>query len=75
MDWLALISTDTDLADADDDIGFVEALHRIMSLAVEQLRQMGTFCEKTAATFFDTVMAAALKYVNFSKGRMMTNNC
>jgi len=57
-----------------DDIGFVEALHRIMSLAVEQLRQMGTFCEKTAATFFDTVMDAALKYVNLSKSRMITNN-
>ena len=58
-----------------DDIGFVDALHRIMPLAVEQLRQMGTFCEKTAAAFFDTVMAAASKYVNLSKSRMITNNC
>lgn len=58
-----------------DDIGFVEALHRILTLAVEQLRQMGTFCEKTAMSFFDTVIAAALKYVNLSKNRMITNNC
>lgn len=58
-----------------DDIGFVEALHRIMTLAVEQLQRMGTFCEKTAATFFDTVMTAALKYVNLSKSRLITNDC
>ena len=58
-----------------DDIGFVEALHRIMTLAVEQLRQMGTFCEKTAMVFFDTMMAAALKYVNLSKSRLITNDC
>ena len=57
------------------DIGFVEALHRIMTLAAEQLRKMGTFCEKTAMVFFDTVMAAALKYVNLSKNRMITNEC
>ena len=56
-----------------DDIGFVESLHRIMTLAVEQLRQMGTFCEKTAMSFFDTVMTAALKYVNLSKSRMITS--
>jgi hypothetical protein len=58
-----------------DDIGFVEALHRIMTLAVDQLRQMGTFCEKTATSFFDAVMSAALKYVNLSKSRLITNNC
>ena len=58
-----------------DDIGFVEALYRIMTLAVDQLRRMGTFCEKTATAFFDTVMAAALKYVNLSKNRMIPNNC
>ena len=57
------------------DIGFVEALHRIMTLAAEQLREMGTFCEKTAMIFFDTVIVAALKYVNLSKNRMITNEC
>jgi hypothetical protein len=58
-----------------DDISFVESLHRIMILAVEQLRQMGTFCEKTAMAFFDTVMASALKYVNLSKNRLTNANC
>ena len=57
-----------------DDISFVEALHRIMTLASEQLRQMGTFCEKTAMAFFDAVMAAALKYVNLSKSRLVAAN-
>ncbi len=58
-----------------DDIGFVEALHRIMTLAVEQLRQMGTFCEKTAAAFFDTIITTALKHVNLSKNKLITSNC
>ena len=58
-----------------DDISFVQALHRILTLAAEQLRQMGMFCEKTAMTFFDTVMAAALKYVNLSKSRLITADC
>ena len=53
-----------------DDIGFVEAFHRIMTLAVEQLRHMGTFCGKTAMAFFDTAMATVLKYVNLSKNRV-----
>ena len=57
-----------------DDISFVEALHRIMTLAVEQLRQMGMFCEKTAMAFFDAVMAKALKFVNLSKNRLVTAN-
>ena len=58
-----------------DDIGFVEAFNRIMTLAVEQLRQMGTFCERTAMAFFDTVIATALKYVNLSKNRVSAVNC
>jgi len=31
------------------DISFMEALYRILTLAVDQLKQLGTFCEKTAA--------------------------
>jgi hypothetical protein len=58
-----------------DDISFVQALHRILTLAAEQLRQMGMFCEKTAIAFFDTVMVAALKYVNLSKSRLITADC
>ena len=58
-----------------DDISFIEALHRILTLAVERLRRMGMCCEKTAVAVFDTVMTAALKYVNLSKNRLTTANC
>ncbi len=36
---------------------------------------MGMFCEKTAAAFFDTIMATALKHVQFVKEQLITNNC
>ena len=58
-----------------DDISLIEALHRIMTLAVNQLRQMSKYCEKTAMAFFDTVMGTALKYVNLSKNRLTAENC
>lgn len=57
-----------------DDISFVEALQRILTLAVEQLRQLGIFCEKTASVFFDTVITEALKYVNLSKSCVIAQN-
>jgi len=53
------------------DISFIEALHRILALAAEQLREMGTFCEKTASALFDTVMQAALKYFNLTMKSMV----
>jgi IS4 transposase len=52
------------------DISFVEALYRILTLSVEQLREIGTYCEKTAMAFFDLVMQAALKHVNLSKSNI-----
>lgn len=55
------------------DISFVEALHRILSLAVEQLREMGTYCERTASAFFNTVMQVALKYFNLPVCSMTTS--
>ena len=54
------------------DISFFEALYRLMSLASEQLRKMGLFCEKTAKLFFDTVIDAAVKHVNLSKNNLAT---
>jgi len=55
------------------DISFVEALYRILTLAADRLREMGAFCEKTAQAFFDTVMEAALNYVNLSKNKLVIN--
>jgi hypothetical protein len=55
------------------DISFIEALYRILTLAVDRLRTMGAFCEKTAQTFFDLIMKAALYYANLSKNKIVVN--
>jgi hypothetical protein len=43
------------------DISFVESLYRIMTLAGNKLKKIGSYCEKTAAAFFDAVMTTALQ--------------
>lgn len=53
------------------DISFVEALYRILTLAADRLREMGTFCERTAQAFFDTLLETALNYVNLSKNKLI----
>ena len=52
------------------DISFFEALCRILTLATDRLKQLGTFCEKTAAAFFDAFMDSALKCVGLSKNKL-----
>ena len=52
------------------DISFMAALYRILTLAAEQLKQMGTFCEKTAAAFFDAITDTALQCVGLSKNKL-----
>ena len=52
------------------DISFLEALCRILTLATDRLKQLGTFCEKTAASFFDAIMNTALQCVGFSKNKL-----
>lgn len=52
------------------DISFMEALYRILSLATDRLKQLGTFCEKTAAAFFDAIMETALQCVGLSKNNL-----
>ncbi|WP_054030952.1 hypothetical protein [Desulfatitalea tepidiphila] len=54
------------------DISFIEALCRILMLATDRLRQLGTFCEKTAIAFFDAIMDAALQCVGLSKNKLLT---
>lgn len=49
------------------DISFMEALYRIMTLAADRLNQIGTFCQTTAAVFFDTIINTALQCVGLSK--------
>ena len=49
------------------DISFMQALCRILTLVADQLKQLGTFCEKTAVAFFDAAMETALQCVGLSK--------
>ena len=56
-----------------NDISFIEALYRILSLAVEGIRKMGSYCEKTTQSFFDMIMDTALGYLNLSKNKIITN--
>ena len=55
------------------DISFIEALYRILTLAADQLKAIGNFCEKTASAFFDAIMDNALKCVGLSKNKLMMN--
>lgn len=52
------------------DISFIQALYRILTLAADQLKQLGAFCEKTAAAFFDAIMETALQCVGLSKNKL-----
>jgi len=35
-----------------NDISFIEALYRVLTLTADQLKNIGYFCEKTASAFF-----------------------
>ena len=43
------------------DISFVEALYRIMTLAGNRLKTLGSYCEQTATAVFDAIMETALQ--------------
>ena len=55
------------------DISFIEALYRILTLAADQLKNIGNFCEKTASAFFDAIMHTALQCVGLSKNNLVMN--
>jgi len=50
-----------------EDISFLQALHRLLMLAVSRIQKIGTFCEKTAQALFDAIIQTALECVNMSK--------
>lgn len=54
------------------DISFMEALYRLLSLALASIQKMGAFCDKTLQSFFDAVIDAALDCVNMSKNKLKT---
>ena len=52
------------------DISFIEALYRILTLAADQLKKIGNFCEKTASTLIGAIMDTALQCVGLSKSNL-----
>ena len=52
------------------NISFMQALYGFLALVADRLKQLETFCEKTAAAFFDAVMETALQCVGLSKNRI-----
>jgi len=56
------------------DISFVEALYRIMILAGNRLKTLGSYCEKTATAFFDAIMETALQSVGLLGKRKLVSN-
>lgn len=56
------------------DISFVEALYRIMTLAGNRLKALGSYCEKTAAAFFDAIMQTALQCAGLVEKPKLVSN-
>jgi hypothetical protein len=56
------------------DISFVESLYRIMTLAGLKLKKLGSYCEKTAAVFFDAAMTTALQCSGLLEKRKLVSN-
>lgn len=52
------------------DISFIESLHRILSMATVRIREIGSFCEKTAHALLDSIIETALMNVGFSKSHL-----
>ena len=71
--WLSKKSQNSDCCDEVSDISFIEALYRILTLAADQLKNIGNFCEKTASAFFEAIMNTALQCVGLSKNNLVMN--
>ncbi|MCP3873786.1 MAG: transposase [Desulfobacteraceae bacterium] len=56
------------------DISFVESLYRIMTLAGNRLKSLGSYCEKTAGAFFDAIMETALQCAGLLEKRKLGSN-
>ena len=56
------------------DISFIEALYRILTLAGKRLREIGSYCQKTASALLESIMETALKFVGLSKNNCLANN-
>jgi len=54
------------------DISFLEALYRILLLAIEQVGGVGTCCNETVQAFFDAILDATFKNSRLSKSSFRT---
>lgn len=53
------------------DMTFTEALHRILLLVLQRIKQTGSYCEKAVSGFFDAILETTLKCLGISKNRVM----
>lgn len=56
------------------DISFIESLYRIMTLAGNRLKTLGSYCEKTVTALFDAVMETALQCAGLLEKQKFANN-
>jgi hypothetical protein len=50
------------------DISFIEALHRLLTIALDRLRALKNYCEYTAQALIDEIMGAAASKTALSCG-------
>jgi hypothetical protein len=53
------------------DIDFMEAIYRILTLAMQSLEDGTTYCRKTAQKFINAIIDAALGQTSLSKSALV----
>ena len=56
------------------DLSLVEALHRLLSLAMEKIRSAGVVAEDVALALVDTVMSVAIDMLQTGQRLFQSNN-
>jgi len=56
------------------DISFVESLYRIMTIAGNRLKTLGSYCEKTVGAFFDAIIETTLQCAGLLVKRKLASN-
>ena len=54
------------------DISFLEALLRILTLAADRMKSIGSYCQRTFDAFFFVAMDVALNTLGISKNRSIS---
>jgi hypothetical protein len=53
---------------------YIEALYRILALAVDRFKKFGVYCEKTTDAFFDAIIDTALQCFGLTKNKWAITN-